>query len=144
MLRGGAKAHGPKPRDFSTKLPRRVYDLAYRIALSYRYRRGDLIVVDELSDAPIPDAGYAKTMMEQNQWDREHGNSLYVSLLENEGLSKALEELGGKQGRALTVHDTDVKNLLEMGRVIIEKDALDWLLRHRSPKEEKEALELAA
>ena len=41
MLRGGGVAFGPKPRDFSTKLPRKIYDLAWRTALSYRYRRGE-------------------------------------------------------------------------------------------------------
>lgn len=40
MLRGGGVAFGPKPRDMSTKLPRKIYDLAWRTALSYRYRRG--------------------------------------------------------------------------------------------------------
>ena len=41
MLKGGGVAFGPKPRDFATGLNRRVYDLAWRIALSYRYRTGN-------------------------------------------------------------------------------------------------------
>lgn len=46
LRRGGGVSHGPKPRDFSTDLNRKVYDRAWRTALSYRYRRGELVVVD--------------------------------------------------------------------------------------------------
>src|SRR5436305_4289693 len=46
MLRGGGVAFGPHPRDFSTKLPRKIYDLAWRTALSYRYKKGELIILD--------------------------------------------------------------------------------------------------
>src|SRR5690242_9859770 len=38
MLKGGGKSFGPHPRDFSTELPRKMYDLAWRTALSWRYR----------------------------------------------------------------------------------------------------------
>jgi ribosomal protein L4 len=43
-------AHGPHPRDFSTGLPKKLYDIAWRTALSYRYRRGELIVVHKMLD----------------------------------------------------------------------------------------------
>ena len=33
MLRGGGVAFGPKPRDFSTKLPRKVIQMGMRVAL---------------------------------------------------------------------------------------------------------------
>ncbi|KAI3483624.1 hypothetical protein L1887_53540 [Cichorium endivia] len=54
MLRGGAVAHGPRPRDHSTKLPRRVRELALRSALSSKWRQGDLLVVDNLDWTPPP------------------------------------------------------------------------------------------
>ncbi|TVY57022.1 54S ribosomal protein yml6, partial [Lachnellula suecica] len=47
MLKGGGKSFGPHPRDFSTELPRKMYDLAWRTALSWRYRKGDLIVCED-------------------------------------------------------------------------------------------------
>src|SRR5947209_7237437 len=46
IRRGGGVAFGPHPRDFSTGLQRKVYDLAWRTALSYRYRKGELIILD--------------------------------------------------------------------------------------------------
>lgn len=38
MLRGGGVAFGPKPRDFSTKLPRKVIQMGMRVALSAKVR----------------------------------------------------------------------------------------------------------
>lgn len=54
MLRGGAVAHGPKPRDFKTELPRKVRELALRSALSARLREGMLHVVPSLAWYPPP------------------------------------------------------------------------------------------
>ena len=38
----------------------------------------------------------------------------------------------GEHGRMLTLEDVDVKNLLEMGRVVIELSALNTLLKWHS------------
>lgn len=54
ILRGGAVAHGPRPRDHSTKLPRRVRELALRSALSSKWRQGDLCVVEKFDWVPAP------------------------------------------------------------------------------------------
>jgi len=136
MLRGGAKAHGPKARDYSTGLPRAVYNMAFRIAFSYRYRRGDLIVVDELSEHMFPDAWYVRDILKQNSWGRENKNTMFITMRKNVGLEEALARLE-KEGRALSVEEVDCKNLLEMGRVVIEKKALEYFLKKRCPPEVK-------
>ncbi|KAG6912011.1 hypothetical protein DXG01_000259 [Tephrocybe rancida] len=46
---GGGVAFGPKPRDFSTKLPRKVIDMGMRVALSAKVRDRKLGVVTQLS-----------------------------------------------------------------------------------------------
>ncbi|MCS7047774.1 MAG: 50S ribosomal protein L4 [Verrucomicrobiae bacterium] len=48
LWRGGAVVFGPRPRDYSHKLPRKVRMLAFRKALSDRLTAGDVIVVDGL------------------------------------------------------------------------------------------------
>ncbi|CAG7847628.1 SubName: Full=Related to 50S ribosomal protein L4 {ECO:0000313/EMBL:CCA68564.1} [Serendipita indica DSM 11827] len=45
MLRGGGRAFGPKPRDFSTELPRKIRNMGLRVALSTKLRERKLIVV---------------------------------------------------------------------------------------------------
>src|SRR4051794_24051598 len=48
LWRGGGVVFGPKPRDFTKKVPRKTRQLALRKALSERLRAGDVVLVDEL------------------------------------------------------------------------------------------------
>ncbi|KAI9729118.1 MAG: 54S ribosomal protein, mitochondrial [Chrysothrix sp. TS-e1954] len=132
---GGGVAFGPKPRDFGTKLPKKIYDKAWRTALSFRYRRGQLVIVDKMADLDVDGAFYVRRVFEANGWGNADGRSMLVARQEteeNEGLRDCLGT-AGDQGRFETVDGVDVKNILSMGRVIVEKDALDELLtRHMS------------
>ena len=47
VWRGGGVAHGPKPRDFSQKVNRKVMQLAFARAFSEKIAAGDVIVVSE-------------------------------------------------------------------------------------------------
>lgn len=132
MLKGGSKAFGPRPRDFSTELPRKMYDLAWRTALSYRYRKGQLIVCEDGFDIEYARASYLKKIFTHNGFGNADGRSLVVTTEERKNLFWAME-YAGDEGRVLLDVEVDVKDLLEMGRVIIEKSALDNLLRdHQS------------
>lgn len=152
MLRGGGKAHGPRPRDFSTKLNRKVYDLAWRTALSYRYRRGELIVTEDGLDLPLPDEfldlaqrgslgqkledsfiqKYVRDMMSALQWGKHYGRTTFVTGDKRANLFTALD-VAKSHGRALELEDVDVKDLLETGRIVIERSALkEMVKRHES------------
>jgi large subunit ribosomal protein L4 len=53
LWRGGGIVFGPQPRDYRTRLPRKVRQLARRSALNARAREGALLVVDAMSfEAP--------------------------------------------------------------------------------------------
>lgn len=136
MLKGGGVAFGPKPRDFSTGLPQKVYDLAWRTALSYRYRRGELIVVDGEAEFKRQGYGVSRWMKELLWWNRlghADGRSLFVTKDVRENLFTALEKPGmGYQAKALVVEDVDVKDLLELGKIVIEKKALDMIFQDHS------------
>ncbi|MCJ1401595.1 54S ribosomal protein, mitochondrial [Xylographa trunciseda] len=132
MLRGGGVAFGPHPRDFSTKLPKKMYDLAWRTALSYRYRRGELILVEDGADIEMDEPRWLKQIMERNHLGNADGRSLIVTKGVRENLFQAIAG-AGEDGRAKTEDDVDVKDLLELGRIIIEKSALDGILKdHQS------------
>ena len=140
MLRGGGVAHGPHPRDFSTKLPRKVYDKAWRMALSYRYARGELLVVKEgeLEFRGISEPRWAKTVWEGHGWGKREGNVkgegrvLCVTSEKRKNLFAAMEG-AGDLGRARTVKEVDVRQLLGMGRILVEEGALQRMLReHQS------------
>ena len=135
IQRGGGVAFGPKPRDHSTGLNRKVYDLAWRIALSYRYRRGQLFIVDEITNPQTDEPFFMKQIFDAHRWGNKDGRSLLVASKRrgwNKWFFTGVERIG-EEGRMLTVDEVDVKNLLEMGRVVIEFEALNALLsRHSS------------
>ena len=125
MLRGGGVAFGPKPRDFSTDLPRKVYDLAWRTALSYRYRRGELVVV---SSNLLGLKGIQKAFS-RNGWEQKKGRDLIIT-------NAYLKTKAGKPEKRTNVEEgakVDVKDILESRRLIIDERALDEMLRrHQS------------
>lgn len=128
IRKGGGVAFGPKPRDFSTDLQRKVYDRAWRIALSYRYRKGELVVLQDpitMSSEQTPQ--FFANFFGINQWGAGHGRSLLVANTVGGRLKKAMQQVG-EHGLLRDVFDVDVKDLLETGRIVIEKRALDELL----------------
>ena len=53
MWRGGGVAHGPKPRDYSQKINKKVWTHAFARAFCDKLVAGDVIVVDEFKfEAP--------------------------------------------------------------------------------------------
>jgi len=132
MLKGGGKSFGPHPRDFATALPRKMYDLAWRTALSWRYRRGELIVCEDGMDIEHPKTRFVKDIFEHNHWGGEAGRTLIITGSFRKNLFRALRH-AGEDGRVQMAREVDVKDLLELGRVIIEKRALDEILNdHQS------------
>ncbi len=45
---GGGKAFGPKPHDFSKKIPKKLKKIARKSALAYKYHEGMIIVLEDL------------------------------------------------------------------------------------------------
>jgi len=138
MLRGGGHAFGKSARDFSSKLPRKVYDLAWRMALSYRYRRGELIVVDKIRDLEEEvDERWVGKIMRGNGWGAADGRSLIVTRDAVPRWRGALEKRG-RHGVLLREGEVDVKDLLGMGRVIFEKRSLDSIIKDHVSDLERE------
>lgn len=78
-----------------------------------------------------PKTRFAKRVFEANGWGREGGRTLVVTGGFRKNLFRALRD-AGEDGRVLTAEEVDVKDLLELGRVIVEKQALDQMLREHS------------
>ncbi|MGB3454836.1 MAG: 50S ribosomal protein L4 [Litorimonas sp.] len=62
QFRGGAKAHGPRSRDHSHELPKKVRKMALRHALSAKQAAGELIVVDALTLKDAKTSALAKQL----------------------------------------------------------------------------------
>lgn len=151
LIRGGGKTFGPHPRDFGTKLNRKVYDKAWRTALSYRYRRGDLIVCEDGMELDMPADfdlvadRYMKDGLREAYLQRymtgvlgalglgkAAGRTLFVAGDRRDRLFEAMEQVPW-EGRALDLEDVDVKDLLETGKVVLERSVLKEMIeQHQS------------
>lgn len=130
MLRGGGRAHGPKPRDWSTELPRKVYHAAVRIALSHLYAEGALICVEGAIELPTHKTAAAAAFLNEHSFAQGKtplgGRSLFVTAGERENLGKAMGNLG-YLCEVCTIDDLLIHELLKYRRVVIEREALDEL-----------------
>ena len=127
MLRGGGVAFGPRPRDFATLLPKRLYDIAWRTALSYRYRRGHLIIVDNALELESPSPRLLRDVFAYHTKLCNLGKSLFVTLEPRPLLEQAMA-LADRPNQACQWTDVDVKQLLELDSIIIERPALHNIL----------------
>ncbi|UNI19466.1 54S ribosomal protein yml6, mitochondrial [Purpureocillium takamizusanense] len=154
VLRGGGKTFGPHPRDFGIGLNRKVYDKAWRTALSYRYRRGELLVCEDaglrldmprdfelVADRYLRDGmreayleKYMGGVLARLGLGRADGRTLFVTGGDSDvgRLGEAMAQVPW-DGRVLDIDDVDVKDLLEMGKVVMERAVLrEMLARHQS------------
>lgn len=88
----------------------------------------------ELDVGPHSAARYLKEMLQWNCMGHADGRTLFVTKDRRELLFGALEEEKmGREAQALEAEDVDVKDLLELGRIVVERSALDWIFgQHES------------
>src|SRR5918999_3636551 len=60
---GGGVVHGPKPRDYSQRTPKKMIAAALRSALSDRSRNGRIHAITELVEGQTPSTKSAKTFL---------------------------------------------------------------------------------
>lgn len=129
-----------------------MYDLAWRTALSWRYKNGELLVCEDGMELPLPEEflqlaatgsmgrkledgfvkRYAESYLRGLAWGKGNGRTTFITGDRRPNLYTSLE-VAGADGRALEVDDVDVKDLLETGRIVIERQALRYLVqRHQS------------
>ncbi len=87
---GGGKAMGPKPRDYSYDVPKKVRKAAVRSALSLRNRDGKLLIVQEWKPAEPGTQAAAKVLAKLGV-----RKALVVDGAENASLAKSVRNLAG-------------------------------------------------
>jgi len=117
LWRGGGKAKGPKPKDWSYHLPFKVRRMGLRVALSCRLAQGDLTVVDDFSSLPTCSQEFQKLLIEQGL-----ENSLLVDAFENKELNMLTMDLEKvSYNHALFLH---VYGILVHHKLVLSLDAL--------------------
>ncbi|KAH9486995.1 50S ribosomal protein L4 [Psilocybe cubensis] len=121
MLRGGGVAFGPKPRDFSTKLPRKVIEMGMRVALSAKLREQRLGVMTRLY-WPNGKTKYLVRRIDQLGLRK----TLFISgePTVHEGLRRAIGNIPLVQ--LSSVSDITVYELMKWDRVVMDLKAVEY------------------
>jgi large subunit ribosomal protein L4 len=117
LWRHGGTTHGPQPRDYSYKLPRKMLLGALRSALSAKLRDGELKIVREFTLADHKSKGM-RAVLNTLEADK---TVLLVDSGENRNLSLGSRNLKGVtlvESRSVTVYD-----LLGHSKVLVSETA---------------------
>jgi large subunit ribosomal protein L4 len=122
LWRGGGVVFGPKPRDYTINVPKKVKALAFRKALSERLIAGDVIVVDELSLATHKTKDLAGIVAALGGEDK---HTLVVTEQVDKNLKLAARNLPKVQIEP--VGSVNVYELLRFEKIVTTKAALEKL-----------------
>ena len=133
MLRGGGVAFGPKPRDFSTDLPRKVRQMGMKVVLSAKLREEALGVSESLDWQGIKTKGFAQRL-NQLGWS----GTLFVTgsqLPRLERVSRNIPDVG-----TILAQDLNVYEALKWRKLVLDVAAVDYFekaLSKNVPVEER-------
>ena len=117
LWRHGGTVHGPVPRDYSYKLPRKMQLGALRVALSAKLRDGELKIVSGFTLDDHKTKTFAKTLATLEATKKV----LVVEVAENRNL-----ELGARNLEGVVVvrsHEVHPYHLLDANRVLLTQAA---------------------
>ncbi len=120
IWRGGGTTFGPKPRDFSYKLPRKVRKLGLCMALSARFAEDNLVVLDAFQMESIKTGNFVAIMN-----DLSIDNALIVTAGANVNLEKSSRNVHGftvMSSQGLNVYD-----ILLHRKLVLVQDCLGQL-----------------
>jgi large subunit ribosomal protein L4 len=120
LWRGGGVTFGPKPRDYSYKLPKKVRKLGLRMALSTRFSESNMIVLDGFDLADIKTKQFVEVM---KKLDIENG--LIVIPSNNENLERSSRNVQGF--KVIQTDGLNVYDILLHRRLVLLQPCLDQL-----------------
>ncbi len=116
---GGGLAHGPKPRNYRKKMPKKMRRGAIRSTLSALVRDDQLVIVDKLE----MDAPKTRVMRELIGTLVGDQSALIVVTAEQQIVRKSVSNL--PRAHSIIANYLNVRDLLRYDKVIITLDALE-------------------
>ena len=126
IWRGGGVTFGPKPRDYSFKLNRKVKKQALAMAMSARLQEGNLVVVDDFTMEAIKTKDFVGIM---KGFDFE--NCLIIAESNNDNLKKSARNVNGF--KVLTVDGLNVYDVLLHKKLMLVKPVVESLEKRLTP-----------
>lgn len=124
---GGGVVHGPTPRDYSQRTPKKMKTAALRQILSDRARSDRLSVVSEFVDGTVPSTKTALTTL--GGW-LDNGRLLVVLGRDEETTWRSLRNVNAVQ--LVSVDQLNAYDVVVSDRVIFSKQAIDSFISQNS------------
>ena len=136
---GGGVVHGPQPRDYSQRTPKKMIAAALRGALSDRARNGRIHAITELVSGQTPSTKSAKVFL-GNLTDRKH--VLLVIGRSDETGAKSVRNLPGVH--ILTPDQLNTYDVLRADDVVFSVEALNAYIGAAAPNAAEDTEEVSA
>lgn len=127
-MKGGGKVFGPKPRDFSQRMPRQMRRLALRSALSQKASEEKIRVIEAfVFDEP-------KTSQAAELWEAIgfDSNALVVLPAPNYTVTRSFKNLAG--AKIVLARNLNVRDLFSHTYLLLSKDCIELLEENFSPR----------
>jgi large subunit ribosomal protein L4 len=124
---GGGTVFGPRPRDYSQRMPRKMRRLALRSALSVKAGAGCVTVVDGF---PLEEPR-TRVMAGLLRGLGLEGTALLVLPAPNDVVARSVSNL--PWAKMILAHNLNLHDILTYDQLVIAKDALVLIEEHLSP-----------
>ena len=128
IWRGGGVVFGPKPRDYSKKIPKSVRRLAFQKALSERISGGDVLTIDAFAVKEMKTRSFVQLVKKQTDARRV----LIVSDGFDENTYKSARNV--KPVKLATASDVNTEQLLAFEKILVTEKGLEQLAERTNGK----------
>ena len=136
-MKGGANVFGPRPRDYSQRMPRQMRRLALRSALSQKALDGQVRVIESFV-FDEPKTKQAQELMTSIGFD---GTTLVVLPAPNYVVSRSFENLDG--AKIVLARNLNVRDLFSHTYLLLSKESIELLQENFSSRAATAEKELA-
>jgi len=133
-MKGGGNVFGPRPRDYSQKMPKQMRRLALRSALSQKAIEEKIRVIESFV-FDEPKTSQAQELMDAIGFD---STTLVVLPAPNYTVSRSFENLG--HAKIVLARNLNLRDIFSHTYLLLAKDAIELLEENFSPRS-KEAEE---
>ena len=123
-MKGGAKVFGPRPRDYSQRMPKQMRRLALRSALSQKAIDGQVRVIESFTFEE-PKTGEAASLLGAIGFD---DTTLVVLPAPNLVVSRSFENLA--HAKIVLARNMNVRDLFTHTYLLLAKDSIDLLVEN--------------
>jgi large subunit ribosomal protein L4 len=128
-MKGGAKVFGPKPRDFSQKMPKQMRRLALRSALSQKAQEEKVRVIEAFV-FDEPKTRQAQELMDAIGFD---SNALVVLPAPNYTVARSFENL--VTAKIVLARNLNVRDIFSHTYLLLSRDCIELLEENFSPRD---------